>query len=70
MAFSFFLNFEKLSINIVNKSLSEMTDSNLDSNGDVDDVMLENNIYHGVIAAVFSVNLYETALNTISPAES
>lgn len=69
MAFSIFLNFEKLSIKIIEAEIAQMTDDNLFLEADgidaVDDEKFENNLYHGSIAATFIVNLYETALNTI-----
>lgn len=65
MSFKFFLNFEKLSINIIRDSLNQMTNTNVNSIGEIDNVILEKNMYYGTIASVFCVNLYESALNSI-----
>lgn len=65
MSFKFFLNFEKLSINIISDSLNQMTNTNVNSIGEVDNIILEKNMYYGTIASVFCVNLYESALNSI-----
>lgn len=63
----FFLNFEKVSLSIIEDEINKMTDNN--STGDelnsIDTEQFEKNLYHGSIAAVFIVNLYETALNSI-----
>lgn len=70
MAFSIFLNFEKLSTKIVEDAISNMSDNNILYYENVptdeinEDIFLKN-LYQGSIAATFMVNLYETALNTI-----
>ena len=60
-----FLNFEKLSVQIIENEIAQMTDDN----GDLEDMINEEkflpNLHHGSIAATFIVNLYETTLNTI-----
>lgn len=68
MAFSIFLNFEKLALEIVEKEIAQMTNDNLCDCGEldeVDDEKFSHNLYHGSIAVVFMANLYETTLNTI-----
>lgn len=69
MAVSIFLNFEKLSLEIVENEIAQMTDDNqltdFEDMGAVDDEKFKHNLYHGSIAAVFIVNIYETTLNTI-----
>lgn len=74
MAVDVFLNFEKISLQIIEDEISKMTDNNISCNNIscdegmsfmVDDESFLNNLYHGAIAATFIVNLYETALNTI-----
>lgn len=70
MAVGFYLNFEKLSVQIIEEEISKMNNDNI---SDLDDFGFDyinednflNNLYHGSIAATFIVNLYETALNTI-----
>ena len=69
MSADIFLNFEKLSLSIIENELDLMTDDNLlhwyDECDVVIDCTFENNLYHGSIVATFIVNLYETTLNTI-----
>ena len=69
MSSDIFLNFEKLSLNIIENELEFMTDDNLlhwfDECDVVNDSAFGNNLYHGSIVATFIVNLYETTLNTI-----
>lgn len=73
MAFNLFLNFEKLSINVIENELRYMTNENLMSftkslpgyDQEIDEDALENNLHHGAIAITFIVNLFETALNSI-----
>lgn len=69
MSFCMFLNFEKLSIQIIEDEISKMDDSakGMDFNTleTLNEEPFMNNLYHGCIAATFIVNLYETALNTI-----
>lgn len=65
MSFQNYLNVERLAMNIIESSIKELTDTNLDSYGDVDYQFMTHNLHHGVIAVVFCVNLYETSINTI-----
>lgn len=68
MAFDIFLNFEKLSMNIIENEIERMTSDNVCIEGEldaVDEVKFEHNLYHGSIVATFIVNLYEATLNTI-----
>lgn len=69
MALGIFLNFEKLSLEIIENEIAQMTNDNLlvynDAIGEVDEEKFLHNLYHGCIAATFIVNLYETTLNTI-----
>lgn len=70
MSFGIFLNFEKLSLKIIEAEISQMTNDNVVCFGcgevdEIDEQKFENNLYHGSIAATFIVNLYETTLNTI-----
>ena len=69
MAYGLFLNFEKVSMNIIENEITLMSDDNLTQVFEdvyaIDESKFENNLYHGSIAATFIVNLYETTLNTI-----
>ncbi len=69
MAVGIFLNFEKISTQIIEDEIAKMTDDNISTEFKdleaVDDDKFINNLYHGVIVATFIINLYETALNTI-----
>ena len=69
MAFGLFLNFEKLSLQIIENEIAQMTNDNIlhynAEDDEIDEKQFENNLYHGSIAVTFIVNLYETALNTI-----
>ncbi len=70
MAFSIFLNFEKLSTKIIEDAIANMNDDNIlyyenAPTDEINEVVFLKNLYHGSIAATFIVNLYETALNTI-----
>ncbi|MBR5536355.1 MAG: hypothetical protein IKU58_00455 [Clostridia bacterium] len=69
MAVSIFLNFEKLSLEIAENEIAQMTDDNqleeFEDIGAVDDDKFKHNLYHGSIAAVFIANIYEATLNTI-----
>lgn len=68
MAVGIFLNFEKLSMQIIEDEIAKMTDDNLwydDDISAIDEEEFPSNLYHGSIVATFIVNLYETALNTI-----
>lgn len=70
MACGIFLNFEKLSTQIIENEIALMDDDNLIyyDDGSTEEIKEENflkNLYHGAIAATFIVNLYETTLNTI-----
>ena len=71
MAFGLFLNFEKLSLEIIENEIKQMTDDNAlyyndeEALDEINEEKLLPNLYHGSIAATFIVNLYETTLNTI-----
>ena len=68
MAFSIFLNFEKLALEIVENEIAQMTNDTLYEGGELDEVdddKFARNLRHGSIAVVFIANLYETTLNTI-----
>jgi hypothetical protein len=71
MAFGLFLNFEKLSLEIIENEIKQMTDDNAlyyndeEAFDEINEEKLLPNLYHGSITATFIVNLYETALNTI-----
>ena len=70
MGYQMLLNFEKLSTEIIEAEIAQMTDDNLlTEEGDgieiIDEEKFKYNLYHGSIAATFIVNLYEAALNTI-----
>lgn len=71
MAFGLFLNFEKLSLEIIENEIKQMTDDNAlyyndeEAVHEINEAKLLPNLYHGSIAATFVVNLYETTLNTI-----
>lgn len=65
-----FFNFEKVSSNIIESEIQYMDDCNtLRENGMEEEQMnldhFLKNLYHGSIATVFIVNLFETSLNTI-----
>lgn len=69
MAVQIILNFEKISMQIIEDEISKMTDDNISEEYEdispVDDEKFINNLYHGSIAATFIVNLYEASINTI-----
>lgn len=70
MAFEYCLNFEKVSLEIIEEQISKMTDTNSCSfDDDYDNCLCEKtfieNLKHGSIAIVFIQNLFETSLNTI-----
>lgn len=71
MAWGYFLNFEKLSMQIIEDEISKMSDNNLLSadeaigEDEVNEAVMIENLHHGAIAITFIVNLFETALNTI-----
>lgn len=69
MAFGIFLNFEKLSTQIIEDEIAKMTDDNVlqydDGINAINEEKFLENLYRGCIVATFIVNLYETALNTI-----
>lgn len=70
MACGIFLNFEKLSTQIIENEIALMDDDNLlfYDDGSTEEIKEENflkNLYHGAIVTTFIVNLYETTLNTI-----
>ena len=68
MSVGIFLNFEKLSLTIIEDEILKMTDDNIISDGELDEVDEDkfiHNLYHGCIAATFIVSLYESTLNTI-----
>lgn len=69
MACGIFLNFEKLSLQIIRDNISKMTDNNTFPSDceppEIDDEKFLNNLHYGSIASMFIVNLYETTLNTI-----
>lgn len=69
MAAGMYLNFEKLSAQIVEAEIAQMHDDIVlhydDEPDEIDEDAFLHNLYHGAIAYVFIVNMYETALNTI-----
>lgn len=70
MSFGIFLNFEKISLLIIENEIQQMTNDNVlygegEECDEVNEAVFENNLYHGSIAATFIVNLFETTLNTI-----
>lgn len=69
MAFGIFLNFEKVSIEIIEEEISKMTNDIVLHYDDCDDEINESvfieNIKYGSTALVFIQNLFETSLNTI-----
>lgn len=68
MSVGIFLNFEKLSLTIIEDEILKMTNDNIINDGELDEVDEDkfiHNLYHGCIAATFIVNLYESTLNTI-----
>lgn len=69
MAFGIFLNFEKVSIEIIEEQISKMTNDIVLHYDDCDDEINESvfieNIKYGSTALVFIQNLFETSLNTI-----
>ena len=71
MAFGFYLNMERVAIDIIENSISQMSDDNVLTYGDegcedeINEKELIKNLYHGSTALVFISTLYETALNTI-----
>lgn len=69
MSFGIFLNFEKMSMQIIEDEITKMTDDNISGEYEdispVNDEKFINNLYHGSIVATFIVNLYEASINTI-----
>lgn len=71
MAWGFYLNFEKLSMQIAEEEIAKMSNDNLQpaedaiADDEVNETEMIKNLHHGAIAITFIVNLYETALNTI-----
>ncbi len=69
MAFGIFLNFEKVSIEIIEEHIAKMTNNNvIHYEPDFDALEEENfikNLKNGAVAIVFIQNLFETSLNTI-----
>lgn len=69
MACGIFLNFEKLSLQIIKDNISKMTDDNMlpceYEPPEIDEEKFIKNLHYGSIASMFIVNLYETTLNTI-----
>lgn len=63
MAFGLFLNFEKLSLEIIENEIKQMTDDNAlyyndeEAFDEINEEKLLPNLYHGSIAATFIVNL-------------
>lgn len=70
MAYSYYLNYEKVAIEIIEQQIELMTDDNViyDETYDFDLIKEEsffNNLKAGSIALMFINNLFETAMNTI-----
>lgn len=70
MSFGMFLNFEKVSIEIIEEHISKMTDDNTIYYDVTERYILEEeafieNLKNGSTAIVFIQNLFETSLNTI-----
>lgn len=70
MAFGIFLNFEKVSIQIIEEHISKMTNNNIFYDEQTNYAMLNedyfiNNLVNGSTAIIFIQNLFETAINTI-----
>ena len=70
MAFGIFLNFEKVSTDIIEMQISKLTNDNVLHYGNPDENALNEecfieNLKNGAVAIVFIQNLFETALNTI-----
>lgn len=70
MSCTIFLNFEKISLSIIENEIQQMTNNNVlhgeaEEYDEVNETVFEHNLYHGSIAATFIVNLFETTLNTI-----
>lgn len=69
MAFGIFLNFEKVSIEIIEEHIAKMTNNNvIHYEPDFDALEEESfikNLKNGAVAIVFIQNLFETSLNTI-----
>lgn len=69
MAFGIFLNFEKVSIEIIEEHIAKMTNNNvihyeLDFDALEEESFIKN-LKNGAVAIVFIQNLFETSLNTI-----
>lgn len=71
MSFRYFLNFEKIAIQIIENEINKMTDCNVllqqvgDHEEQVNEKVFVENLKHGAVVVTFIVNLYETTLNTI-----
>ena len=70
MSFGIFLNFEKVSIEIIEQQIAKMTNNNVihyknQSDAELDEKTFVDNLKNGSVAIVFIQNLFETSLNTI-----
>ena len=70
MSSGLFLNFEKISLSIIENEIQQMTNNNVlhgetEECDEINEPVFAHNLYHGSIAAAFIVNLFETTLNTI-----
>ena len=70
MGYGLYLNFEKVSMDIIENNIKEMTENNLftydeDVPDETNEKIFMKNLYHGSIAITFIVNLLETSMNTI-----
>ena len=70
MSYGLFLNFEKVSIKIIEDNIKVMTNDNLftyeeDVPDEINEEVFVKNLYYGSIAITFIANLFETAINTM-----
>lgn len=70
MSFGNYLNFEKVSIEIIEQQIAKMTDNNTihyedQSTDELNEEVFIENLKSGSIAIIFIQNLFETSLNTI-----
>ncbi len=70
MGHNLFLNFEKISIKVIEDNIKKMTNNNVfvydeDVPDEINEEAFVKNLYHGSISITFIVNLFETTINTI-----
>lgn len=65
MAFEYFMNMERISIDIAKEHLEKMTNDNMEDDVFLDEDKLKNNIKNGFIIITQLITFIESYLNTI-----